>query len=125
MTQPTPRPQIVTVAKVLAATAGPGPVWTESSQDLNVNLLAFADRQGVPHHVNNEVDVLIVVVAGEGVLELDDVEHPIHAGQVCLVPKGAARALRSNAGPFAYLTCHRRRGGIWPAGAAPEAEEQA
>ena len=116
-------PAITTLTEVLAASSGPGPVWTRSSIDLNVNLLAFDAGQGVPRHVNDEVDVLIVVVAGMGVLELDGIAHPVAAGQVCLVPKGVARALGSVGGPFAYLTCHRRRGGLWPEGARPPTNE--
>jgi quercetin dioxygenase-like cupin family protein len=107
-------PEILTPAEVLARESGPGPVWTRSSADLNVNLLSFDRGQGVPAHVNDEVDVLLVVVAGEGVLEIDGAAHPVRAGQVCLIPKGVARAIRSDGGPFAYLSCHRRRGGLMP-----------
>ncbi len=116
-------PAITTLTEVLAASRGPGPVWTRSSLDLNVNVLAFDAGQGVPAHVNDEVDVLIVIVAGTGVLEFGGTTHPVTAGQVCLVPKGVARALRSDGGPFAYLTCHRRRGGLWPEGAPQPTHE--
>ena len=110
-------PALVTLADVLTAASGPGAVWTHTSPDLNVNLVSFEAGQGVPPHVNQEVDVLIVAVAGEGVLELDGTAHPIRAGQLCVVPKGVRRSIRSGGGPFAYLTCHRRRGGLWPDGA--------
>ena len=119
MAQQTAAPRIVTLAGVLAEVSGPGPVWTHTSRDLNVNLLSFEAGQGVPDHVNDEVDVLIVVVAGEGVLAIDGTEHPIAAGQLCVIPKGARRSLHSGDGPFAYLTCHRRRGGLWPDAAIP------
>ena len=109
------QPEILTPAEVLARVLGPGPVWTRSSADLNVNLLSFDRGQGVPAHVNDEVDVLLVIVSGAGVLEIDGAVHPIRAGQVCLIPKGAERAIRSAGGLFAYLTCHRRRGGLMPA----------
>jgi quercetin dioxygenase-like cupin family protein len=107
-------PEILTPADMLSRESGPGPVWTRSSADLNVNLLSFDQGQGVPAHVNDEVDVLLVVVAGEGVLELSDTPRPLRAGQVCLIPKGVTRAIRSAGGPFAYLTCHRRRAGLMP-----------
>ena len=112
-------PQVVTLADVLATTAGPGPVWTASSADLNVNLVAFDAGQGVPRHVNGDVDVLIVVVVGDGVLEVDGVARTVRVGQACLILKGQERALHSGGGSFAYLTCHRRRGGLWPTGATP------
>jgi quercetin dioxygenase-like cupin family protein len=113
MTRPT-EPEVVTLADWLAASSGPGPAWTATSADLNVNLISFPDGQGVSAHVNNEVDVLIVVVKGEGVIEIDDVHQSLRAGQVCLIPKGVKRAIRSSSPQFAYLTCHRRRAGLWP-----------
>ena len=105
---------VITVAEQLAGTAGPGPVWTHTSADLNVNLISFDGGAGVPAHVNSEVDVLIVCVAGAGVVEVDGVSRPLSAGQLLVIPKGVSRAPRSAGGPFAYLTCHRRRGGLMP-----------
>jgi mannose-6-phosphate isomerase-like protein (cupin superfamily) len=115
MTNEIDRPAIVTPAELLSRVEGPGPVWAQTSADLNVNLVTFDRGQGVPAHVNAEVDVLFVIVAGEGVINLNGEEHPVRAGQLCLVPKGVERAIRSSGGPLAYLTCHRRRGGLWPA----------
>lgn len=106
--------EVVTLIEWLAASSDSGPVWTKSSVDLNINLISFRSGQGVPAHINNEVDVFVVVVGGEGLLEIDHVEHPMRAGQVCLIPKGVLRALRSSSQDFAYLTCHRRREGLWP-----------
>lgn len=114
MTERQDAPEIVTLAEHLAVETGPGPVWTHTSADLNVNLLSFDGGQGVPAHVNSEVDVLVVAVAGDGIIGMDGVERPFSAGQLCVIPKGVTRSIRSGGGPFAYLTCHRRRGGLWP-----------
>ncbi|HLZ68919.1 MAG TPA: cupin domain-containing protein [Dehalococcoidia bacterium] len=108
-------PAIVTLAERLAADRGPdGPAFSLSSGDLNVNLVRFDAGRGVPEHVNAELDVLLLGIAGQGVLEIEGVARPFGAGQLCLVPLGARRAIRSAGGPFAYLTCHRRRGGLMP-----------
>jgi quercetin dioxygenase-like cupin family protein len=115
MDKPLTTPEIMSIADQLDTAVGPGAVWTHTSEDLNVNLLAFDAGQGVPVHVNDERDVLIMVVSGEGVVEIDGVVLPIRAGQVCIIPKGVARAIRGTGGRFAYLSCHRRRGGLWPA----------
>jgi quercetin dioxygenase-like cupin family protein len=109
------QPQIVATADLLAADEGHGPLWSATTEDLNVNLVAFPAGEGVPRHVNAEVDVLLLVVSGEGEVEVDGVAHRVGAGQLCLIPKGASRAIRALDGRFAYVTCHRRRGGLMPA----------
>jgi quercetin dioxygenase-like cupin family protein len=108
------RPEIVTLADVLARFTGPGPVWTVTSEDLNANLISFEAGQGVAAHVNTEVDVLVVIIAGDGVIEIEGTSEVVRAGQVCLIPKGATRSLRSGPDTFAYLSIHRRRLGLWP-----------
>lgn len=98
----------------LLAAAGQGPLWSMTSEDFNVNLVRFEGGNGVASHVNDEVDVLVIVIAGKGIVEVDGVSQAIAAGQLCLIPKGVARSIRSAGDAFAYLSCHRRRGGIWP-----------
>ena len=90
------------------------PVWAYQSTDLNVNLLVWGANEGVTEHVNSEVDVLLVGIAGDGLIEVDGTAHPLHSGQALIIPKGARRAIRSTHGRFAYLSCHRRRAGLWP-----------
>jgi quercetin dioxygenase-like cupin family protein len=91
-----------------------GLLWTHQSADLNVNLVALDAGQRVTESVNAEVDVLLVGVAGEGVVALDGQEVRLGAGRALVIPKGARRAIASAGGRFAYLTCHRRRAGLWP-----------
>ena len=99
----------------LARTGQPaGPIWSRQSEDLSLNLVVFAAGNGVAEHVNAEVDVLLVGVAGEGVVEVDGRALPLPPGHALLVAKGARRATRAVAGHFAYLTCHRRRDGLVP-----------
>ena len=90
------------------------PVWASQSADLNVNLLVWGADEGVVEHVNSEVDVLLVGIAGDGLVEVDGTAHPLRAGQALIVPKEVRRAIRSTGGRFAYLTCHRRPAGLWP-----------
>ena len=89
-------------------------VWAYQSTDLNVNLLVWGADEGVVEHVNSEVDVLLVGIAGDGLAEVDGMAHPLRAGQALIIPKGVRRAIRSSGGRFAYLTCHRRPAGLWP-----------
>jgi quercetin dioxygenase-like cupin family protein len=68
----------------------------------------------VAEHVNDEVDVLLVGIAGTGAVTVDETRHILSAGQVLLIPKGANRGILSVSESFSYLTCHCRRAGLWP-----------
>ena len=107
-----PEANIADLYGSLAAAGGrAGVVWTlERGGDLNANLVRFPAGGGVGKHVDEEVDVLLVGVSGSGVVEVDGQEHPLRAGTVAFVPKGARRSTRGGSGGFAYLTVHRRRG---------------
>jgi len=91
-----------------------GPVWTAASTDLNLNVLHFAEGQGVAEHVNTDVDVLILCLVGSGNVTIDNAEFGLGEGQAMVIPKGTTRSITATSDRFAYLTCHRRRGGLWP-----------
>ena len=108
-------PQAIALAALASEAAGmarDGVLWSLASADLNANLVRFAGGDGVESHVNDEVDVLGVVVAGAGTLLLDGREEPLRPGVAFFVPKGARRAVRATASELVYLTCHRRRPGL-------------
>ena len=107
------------LAAVARAATGRGPAWTLRSDDLDVNLLVFGAGEGVVEHRNAETDVLVVGVEGEGVVTVDGRPYPVGPGRAVLVRKGARRGTRASGGRFAYLTCHRRRPGLWPASGDP------
>jgi mannose-6-phosphate isomerase-like protein (cupin superfamily) len=94
----------------LTAGAGDGPVWGVASDDLNVTLLSWAPGTALPEHVNDELDVLLVVVSGSGTCTVDGREEPLAAARARLVPKGARRAIAAGPQGIRYLSIHRRRG---------------
>jgi mannose-6-phosphate isomerase-like protein (cupin superfamily) len=94
----------------LAAGDGPGPVWGMASNDLNATLLAWPPGHEVAEHVNAELDVLVVVLAGDGVVTIDARPHELRAAQAILIERGCSRAIRAGAGGLRYLSIHRRRG---------------
>lgn len=98
------------------ATASRGAVWSDSSDDLNVNLVVLDPGGEIRAHVNREVDVLIVGVSGHGWIEANGERHELRAGVALVVPKGARRSSHAGDERLAYLTCHRRRAGLWPGG---------
>ncbi len=93
------------------ATLRAGVIWTlEGSDDLNANLVRFDAGGGVEEHVNDEVDVLFVGVAGSGLVRVGGEEHGLEAGKLAFAPRGERRSTRASSDGFAYLTVHRRRG---------------
>jgi len=104
----------VDLAALTRAASAPGAAWTHESEDLHVNLLVFASGEGVAEHVNHEVDVLVVSIAGTGAVTVDGTRHILSTGQALVIPKSARRSTKGMSAPFAYLTCHRRRAGLRP-----------
>ena len=107
-------PAIVDLAAIARAGAAAGTAWTRQSDDLDTNLLVFATGLGVEEHVNDEVDVLLVGIAGEGMVTVDGVRRILRPGRALVIAKGTRRGTLALRDPFAYLTCHRRRTGLWP-----------
>jgi quercetin dioxygenase-like cupin family protein len=94
----------------------PGPVFSLESADMDCNYLRFDQGEGVPLHINAQVDVAGVVLEGEGFLQVDGQQHLVTEGDFFFIPKGSARKLRSAGGPFSYLSFHARRPCLMPEG---------
>ncbi|SRR5579883_1026469 len=114
----TSQPQVINLAALAAEAAASGQVgaaWSLVSHDLNLNLLRFDASDGVKPHTNTEVDVVGIVISGEGLLDLDGRQEHLRPGSLFFVPKGTRRAITSSSSDFAYLSCHRRRAALMPA----------
>ena len=81
-----------------------------ASGDLYANPVRFEAVGGAEEHVNDEVDVILLGIAGSGFVKVDGEEHPVSSGTMTFVPKGARCPTRSTSGDYVYLTVHRRRG---------------
>lgn len=88
-----------------------GVVWGLDSPQLNANLVKLDAGHEMPEHVSAELDVLIVVQGGEGVVVVDDVEHVVHTDSLLLVPAGVRRSIRATR-RLIYFSIHARRGGL-------------
>ena len=98
---------------------GDGVHWSlAGSGDLNVNLVRLGPGRAMAEHANNELDVVLVLLAGSGRLVVDDVDHHLAVNLVARIPKGTRRAIHADAEGMAYLSVHRRRDplGISPTG---------
>lgn len=130
MPQEYPDPEVVDLTLLAQAETAAQPAWSETCADLNVNLLVLDPSGGVAEHGNDEVDVLLVGIAGAGTIIVEGTRHRLDVGHALVVPKGVRRGVEASEGCFAYLTCHRRRAGLWPAGvprpdAGKETEKEA
>jgi quercetin dioxygenase-like cupin family protein len=99
----------------LASLAGggghPGARWRLDGEDLQANLVRLGRGDCIQPHRNDEVEMLVVVVAGRGELTLDGQVHPLAPMVVAHLPKGTVRAIAAVDGPLTYLSIHRRRSG--------------
>lgn len=91
--------------------AGPdGVVWALGGpRQLEANLVVLSPHGSVGEHHNREVDVLVVVLEGEGHLHVDGVEHPLRSHCIALVPRGTARSITAGHDGLRYLSIHRTR----------------
>ncbi|MVO85200.1 hypothetical protein GPA10_10655 [Streptomyces sp. p1417] len=97
-----------------------GALWklAEERRQLDANLLRLPPEGGVAEHVEDSLDVLLVVVAGDGFLDGDDQELALTSGAVAWLPRGSRRGLRAGPQGLVYLTVHGRRPGMSITGAA-------
>ncbi len=122
---PAPAAGVVAVdlATVARASTGPGVAWAYGGADLNANLVAFDPGEGIAAHVNTAVDVLLVGLAGAGIVTVDGVAHKLAAGLALVIPRGARRAIRAGGERLAYLSCHRVRAPLLPTRARTDAAD--
>ena len=94
----------------LLALPGTGPLWGMASSDLNATLLTWPAGHSLDEHVNAEVDVLLIVLEGSGLLTIDDRPVPLTRGTAVLIEKGSARSVRAGETGIRYVSVHKRRG---------------
>jgi quercetin dioxygenase-like cupin family protein len=108
-------PTVVDLPRLVALARGQRVAWSAASADLNVNLIVLQQGESIQPHRNDEVDVLVVGIDGSGELLIDGKRLRLTPDTAILIPRGAERGATALQAPFAYLTCHRRRGHLWPA----------
>ncbi|MFH8793695.1 hypothetical protein [Streptomyces sp. NPDC017941] len=98
-----------------------GALWklAEERRQLDANLLRLPPGGVVAEHEENALDVLLVVVAGDGFLDSEGQELALSSGAVVWLPRGSRRGLRAGPQGLVHLTVHGRRPGMSIAGSAP------
>ena len=86
-----------------------GPLWGTATEDLNATALRWPPGHELAEHVNAERDVLVVVVEGSCVMEIDEVCNVLTAPAAVIVRKGCSRSLRAGPRGVSYVSSHLRR----------------
>ena len=110
---PSPPAHLIVEPDVEAAHGVGGVVWKLPHEgDLDGNFVRLAAGRSIDEHVNDEVDVLVLVRAGDGELTVDGERHPLTTTTLALVPRGTRRSITAGPGGISYLSIHRRREGL-------------
>jgi len=103
-------------ALTAAASSEAGVLWklTESGRQLDANLVRLTPGRHIAPHAEPALDVLVLVVAGDGVLGAGpgDESQSLTTGSLLWLPHGSTRSITAGADGLAYLTVHRRRPGM-------------
>lgn len=123
-------PRVLTDLDDLIAGASPeqgGALWrlAESGRQLDANLVRLPPGASVGEHVENDLDVLLLVVDGGG--EIEDGaggRRTLAPKAVLWLPRTSRRSLRAGPEGLVYLTVHRRRPGMTVRGLASAGREE-
>jgi quercetin dioxygenase-like cupin family protein len=99
--------------------SGPdGVLWSlPPGADMNANVVHLGAGGTIGSHTNDEVDVLLVGLAGRGVATIDGARYEMAAGTIVAVPKHLVRSTAAHDGhDLLYLTVHIARPGPQIAG---------
>jgi len=105
---------VVPLAEILRIDPdGDGVHWTlEAPGDLNVNLVHLDAGSRVETHVNSDLDVVLIVLVGNGRLSVDGTDHVLAPHVLAFVGKGIERSISAGSHGLSYLTVHRRRSAL-------------
>ncbi|MFF1354778.1 cupin domain-containing protein [Streptomyces sp. NPDC058297] len=91
-----------------------GALWKldGAARQLDANLVRLRPGAVVAEHVEPDLDVLLVVLEGDGSLRHADEQEQLAPGALVFVPRGERRSVTAGPDGLAYLTAHRRRPGL-------------
>jgi quercetin dioxygenase-like cupin family protein len=111
-----PVPRVLADLHALAAdpSLGTGARWklAEPERQLDANLVHLPAGGHIGTHLEPDLDVVLVVVAGDGIFGTADGPQHVAAGNLVWLPHGSGRDLTAGAAGLSYLTVHRRRPGL-------------
>jgi len=109
----TPLPRIlVNTAEVVEAGSAPaGAAWSIGvrPRDLDSNIIVLPAGDAIAAHAGPDLDVLIHVLDGSGILTTELGEVPLAAGALVFLPRRSLRGFTAGEDGLRYLTVHRKR----------------
>ena len=114
--EPAPRVLCDTAAVLDEAPDAAGVLWklAESGRQLDANLVRLTPGRHIAAHAEPDLDVLVLVVSGAGILHAgtDGEERHLTSGALLWLPHGSTRGITAGDKGLAYVTVHRRRPGM-------------
>lgn len=111
----TPLPRVlVNIRELPEDTATAGAIWSIAprERDLDSNIISLPPDDTIETHAGPSLDVLIHVLAGDGVLISELGEQPLSAGDLVFLPRQSHRGFRAGSSGLRYLTVHRKRAAL-------------
>jgi quercetin dioxygenase-like cupin family protein len=115
---PANQPEVRILADVHEFVDDPGAAggarWTlsEPGRQLDANLIHLPPGRRVDTHIEPDLDVLLVALAGAGTIGAPDDPQSVAKGNLVWLPHGSTRNITAGADGLSYLTVHRRRPGL-------------
>ncbi|MCN9241100.1 hypothetical protein NGF19_09905 [Streptomyces sp. RY43-2] len=113
---PAPVPRLLCDTRALAELpdAPAGALWklAESGRQLDANVVHLPAGHQVDTHTEPDLDVLLLVLSGDGTLTAQDDPRQMSEGALLWLPHGSTRSLAAGEHGMSYLTVHRRRPGM-------------
>jgi quercetin dioxygenase-like cupin family protein len=95
--------RVVDLPRVAALAERAGVVWRAGLAQQQLALHRYEPGGGTTSFINPEADEVLVILEGEGVLEVAGERYSLHPGHVASVPRGARRQVRAGAERLVYV----------------------
>lgn len=103
-------PDRAVIVDLAAPSGGGGAIWSlPHGGDLDANLVRLDPDGAIGEHVNDDVDVLMIVQSGAGHLHINGTCRDLAADHLALIPRGSVRSISAGPSGITYLSVHRRR----------------
>lgn len=99
---------------LVANPTGQGALWGTETEDLNATVVSWPEGTGVAAHTNDLVDVVMIVLAGQGTVRVGDDTEALAPGTVVSIPKRFEREIWATAGTLTYVNVHKRKPKMQP-----------